>query len=288
MGYDILSLKSFAKDLNDITFTDYYYRLMLLARSVFQWDNLPPGINEKWIEKYLYTEGSCVFYKDKTKGFMVAKATESGGLNPYDEPTTLTPYGTGYMGKPLDNYDECVLICNNDCRIPTYMTIQLYAMRLADISRTIDVNINAQKTPVVILCSDKQKLTMKNLFKNITGNEPVIYGDKNLDINGVKSLDIKAPIVFDKLQLQKHAVWNECMTFLGINNANQDKKERLVDDEVQANNQQVEMSAQVMLIAREDACRRINELFGTNMSVKLRTLDTPILDNWKEKDGGTI
>lgn len=271
-SYDVLSFKSYNKQLNDITFTDYYYRLMLLSRSVFKWNNLPYGIDEKWIEKFLYTEGFCIFFKDPEKGFMVAKANREGDLNYYDEPTRLRPYGTNYFGESLENNVDCVIIRNNDVMFPTYPTIELYAYRLADITRTIDININAQRTPVTILCSERQKNTMKNVYKQYAGNEPVIYADKDLNLENIKTIDTQAPVVFDKLQLQKHAIWNECMTFLGISNANQDKKERLVTDEVNANNEQIEMSAQVMLKARQQACDLINEMFGLNISVELRNV----------------
>ena len=283
--YDIINMKSFAKQLNDWTFTDYYYRLMLIARSRFKWNNLPNFINEKWIERFLFNYGSCLFYEDKTKGFMVAKATPSNALNPYDEYTMFTPFGTNYMGEPLENYEECILIQNNDVLLPTSKTVQLYAYRLAEITRTIDVNVSAQKTPVVVLCNDKQKLTFKKVFQNVSDNEIAVFGDKNLDIDAIKALRIDAPVVFDKLEIEKHNIWNECMTFLGFNNANQDKRERLVADEVSSNNEQVGASANVMLKSRQYACERINELFGLNISVELREMPTPSL-NCVEKEGG--
>lgn len=282
---EILSTKAFMKNINDLTFTDYYYRLMLLARNVFKWENLPNGIDEKWIERFLYTDGKCMFFKDKDKGFMIAKCTPAGQLNYYDEPTMLRSYGTNYIGEDLINNEECILIRNNDEMIPTHLTIQLFALRLAEITRTIDININAQKTPVIILCSDKQKLTMKNVYRQWNGFEPVIYGDKNLDVDSIKVLNTDAPIVFDKLQIQKHDIWNECMTFLGINNANMDKRERLVDDEVQANNEQIELSASVMLKSRENAAKLINELFGTDIKVRLRNSSELNLEELKQVMG---
>lgn len=269
----VLSYKSASKRLNDLTFTDYYYRLMMLARTIFEWSGLPNGIDEKHIEKWLYQDGRVLFFKDKTKGLMCLRCTDSGQLNPYDEPTRLTPYATGYMGDSLENGEDCILIRNNDDMIPTKFTIQLFAMRLTNLERAIDVNVNAQKTPIMIYCSDKQKLSLKNVYSQWNENEPVIFGDKMLQQTPITAIKTDAPIVFDKLQIQKHSVWNEIMTFLGINNANMDKRERLVDDEVQANNEQVDLSVQIMLKAREEACKRINELFGTNISVKLRKLD---------------
>lgn len=270
MKREVYKMHNFARELNDLTFTDYFTRLTLIARSVFKWNNLPNHINEKWIEKFLFNDGSCLFFKDKTRGFMVAKSTDSGKINTYDEPTRLTPYGIGYMGKSLENGVDCVLIDNNDLRIPTIHTMQLYAYRLAEISRTIDVNISAQKTPKIIVCNDRKRLSLSNVIKKVQDNEIAIFGDADAGIDDIKVLNTDAPIVFPQLQLQKHELWNEVMTMLGVNNANQDKRERLVKDEVHANNEQIQISADVMLKARQEACKRINELFKLNISVELR------------------
>ena len=271
--YDLLNFKDQYKLINNITYTDYFYRLMLLARSVFKWNNLPNGLDEKWIERFLFYEGQCAFFHHDKLGYMVAKIAPSGELNYYDEPTIIQPHTnncTGETFKSLRNYEDCILIKNNDAAIPTYPTLNMYALRLAEIQRTIDINVSAQKTPVLLVCSDKQRKSLNTMFDQWNGFKPAIYGDKSLDMENVKALKMDAPIVFDKLQIQKHSVWNEVMTFLGINNANMDKRERLVDDEVQANNEQIELSAQVALKARELACKQINKLFGLNISVELR------------------
>lgn len=275
---ELFDYETESENLNNLTYTDFYYRLMLLARSVFKWENLPNGIDEKWIEKFLFYEGKCMFFKDKNVGLMVSKFSDSGELNYYDEPTFLTPVatnnGSGVLQmddiRPYKNGEECVLIRNNDIMIPTKRTIKLFALRLAEIQRTIDINIEAQQTPVLITGSSKQKLTLVNVYKKWKGHKPVIFGDNSLETDKINVLKTDAPIVFDKLQIQKHAIWNEVMTFLGINNANMDKRERLVDDEVQANNEQIELSAQCMLKAREQACKQINDMFGENIIVKLR------------------
>ena len=268
--YDTLNFKEMNKKLNNLTFTDYFYRLSLIALSIFKWDNLPNGINERWIEKYLFDIGECMFFKDPILGFRVSKSIDKG-INVYNEPIDLEPESTGLTEpKTYKNGIDAVLIKNNDLSIPTLPTLQLYAYRLADLTRAQDVNITAQKTPILIITSDRQKLTMKNVFNQWSGNEPVIYGDKEMNIDGVKVLKTDAPIVFDKIQLQKHQLWNEVMTFLGVNNANQDKKERLVDDEVQANNEQVKICLDVMLKARQSACMDINRIFGTNIKVSAR------------------
>ena len=293
-NYKILSYQSVAKQMNNRVYTHYYYKLMLIARSLFKWNNLPNGINEKWIERYLFSEGSCVFYKDNKIGFMVAKIGYAGPLNYYDEPTTIRPYATNYLYENSENDDmlennvNCVIIRNNADCIPTYPTIQLYSADLTNIKRTIDTNIESQKTPVIVKCTDKQKLSLKNAIKQKQDNEPVIFANKNLDTDDISVLNTTSPIVFDKLQVQKTNVLNECLTFLGINNANTDKRERLVTNEVESNNEMIQVNSDVMLEARKQACKEINKMFGLDISVERRTdlkIDLNDFDDIDDVDG---
>ena len=266
----ILSMKSFAKQLNDLTFTDYYLRLELLAKSVFKWENLPNGMDEKWIENFLFNHGKCVFFNDEKRGFMVADCTQDGGVNNYEEPTSVSPCGIDVDSKPLIVGKECVLIRNNDLMLDTSRTLKLFAYRLAEISRTIDVNVTAQKTPVLVATTEKQRLSLKNIYIQWNGNEPVIYGDKSFDPESIKVLKTDAPKVFPELQQHKLAIWNECLTFLGINNANTEKRERLITEEVSANNEHIDLSADCFLKARERAAEEINRIFKCNITVRKR------------------
>ena len=270
-------MKSIAKTLNDRTYTDYFYRLMLIARSIYKWSNLPNMIDDKWIERYLFNEGSCVFFYDKDRGFMVSKYSECGTHNTYEEPTFVRPIAIDYNGDALENHVDCVVIKNNDILLPTLPTLELFAYRLAEATRVSDVNVKAQKTPTILLCSENQKLSLKRALQQVDDNEHFIHGYKGLDIDSIKTLKLDAPIVFDKLTLHKHEIWNEAMTFLGLNNANMNKKERLVDDEVNANNEQVEASGNVFLSSRENCVKEINNLFDLNITVEKRIIDTPKL-----------
>jgi len=279
----VVSYDTLAENLNTYTFNDYYQRLQLLARSVFEWDNLPNGIEERFIERVLFSEGKAVFYEDKNMGLVVAKVTESGPLNHYDNPTWIRPYATGFqLDQEAIDYDACVIIRNNDMMLPTNDTIMLYAMRLTEIQRSMDVNVIAQKTPILIQCSDKQLQTLKRIYEQYTGNEPVIFGDEMLDLTGINCINTNAPFVADKLCDLKDRIWNEAMTFLGLNNANTQKKERLITDEANANNQLIMASANVMLKNRELACEMINKQFNCEISVKLRNFeefDEPAMEN---------
>jgi hypothetical protein len=257
-------------ELNNKTYIDYYDRLMELALNVFEWENLPPTVDERFLELTLYEMGYCLYFDDPIIGNLALTCTIGGRLDVYRIPILRRAYAVNGYNKMCSAKDS-VLIFNNYLHTPTLLTIELFARRLYEIERSIDVNVKGQKTPKAILSSEQQRLTMKNLFMQYDGNEPFIFGDKNLDIEGIKSLDIGSPFVADKLQILKHQIWNEALTFLGIENSNQDKKERLVSDEVGSNYGNVEAQRNVMLNARRQAVKKINAMFGTNISVKFRS-----------------
>lgn len=275
-SYQLLSYKSVAQMANNLTFSYYYYKLMLIARSLFKWNDLPNNMDERWIEKYLFNSGKCIFYKDPDMGYMVAGLAQQGGINCYGDPTTVYPVAENYVyrGEQLINNENCYIIRNNDLMLPEFPIVRQYAFKLTNIDRAIDTNIEAQKTPTIVRCSDKQRLSLKNAINQRRDNEPVIWTADNSNITDlISTLDLNPPMVFKDLQIQKHMILNEVFTDFGINNANMDKKERMVANEVEANNEQVKASEDVMLKVREEACKQINRIFGTNISVERRQLD---------------
>lgn len=257
-------------ELNNKTYSDYYNRLMELALNVFEWKNLPPSVDERFIELTLYEMGYCLYFNDEIIGNLALTCTIGGQLDVYRIPLLRRAYAVNGYNKMCSAKDS-VLIFNNYLHTPTQSTIELFARRLYEIERAIDINVKAQKTPTLILSSEQQRLTMKNLYMQYDGNEPFIFGDKNLDIDGIKSLKTDAPFVADKLETLKHQVWNEALTFCGIENSNQDKKERLVSDEVGSNYGNIEAQRNVMLNARKQAVKKINSMFGTKIDVHFRS-----------------
>lgn len=255
--------------LNSWTTIDYLNRLKEYALNMFEWINLPKTVDARFIELVLFEEGKINFFEDRLIGFLALRVNESGKQNVYNEFDKKYIYANNGFRR-VRNLRNSVTIYNNYLRTPTYTTVNLYAIRLARVTRAIDLNIEAQKTPVLITCPENQKLSLKNVYEQYKGNAPVIYTDSEFNLDSIKVLKTDAPFVVDKLTLYKHDIWNEVMTFLGVNNSNQDKKERLVANEVDANDEQIEQARFNMLDARKDACKKINDMFGLNIDVKFR------------------
>ena len=256
--------------INNQTYIDYYQRLMEFAINMFEWRNLPPTVDERFLELTLYEKGYCLYFNDEVVGNLALTCTIGGMLDVYRIPTERRAFAVNGYNKICTSQDS-VLIFNNYLHTPTILTIELFARRLYEIERTIDINVKAQKTPTLVLASEQQRLTMKNLYMQYDGNEPFIFGDKDMEFDGIKCLKTDAPYVADKLQVLKHQIWNEALTFCGIENSNQDKKERLVADEVGSNYGNIEAQRNVMLNARRQAADKINRMFGTNIEVGFRS-----------------
>lgn len=217
--------------LNDETFNDYLTRFQKVALSIFEWVNLPKSMNAMWLERCLFFDGQCALLKDKNYGFINTKCCTNGKLNIYGLPTNLHCYSFEYQTnrklytglkdglteaqKEYMENNECILVQNNWERVPTAGTMELFALRLYEVERTCDVNIKAQKTPVLLLVDEKQRLTMENLYSQVDGNRPAIFGDKNnLSENSIKALKTEAPLVVNELIEYKKEIWNEALTFL--------------------------------------------------------------------------
>ena len=269
-------------NVNVKTFLDYYERLKILALSRFEWVNLPPTCNERFLERVLFENGVACFCKHKVNdGLINLRVTPSAEMNVYEESVGYTAYSVGYS--EYYESDEIVIVRNNYLSRCTEETISLFAWRLAELVRTTDINITAQKTPVIIRCNEKERLTFKNLFNQYDGNAPVIYGTKSLDMDSMKVYKTDAPYLVDKLTEQKRQVWNDALSFLGINsNPSANKRERLITDEVNSNNEQLSTMINACLSTRQQAVKELNEKFGLNVEVRLRELPDTEIPEMKE------
>ena len=250
--------------MNTGTYRQYYNRLVELAISMFEWKNLPDTVDPRFLELCLFTDGQVVFFNDPDLGYLTFQNACNGGFNVYRIPVKRRAYAVNGYQKDLSDKDS-VIIFNNYLHTNSQLDAAMFARRLSDLDRSIDVNAKAQKTPILIKCDETQRLTMQNLYMQYDGNMPFIFADKSLNTNQLQAIKTDAPYVADKLYQLKTQIWNEALTYLGISNINVQKKERLITDEVTRNQGGTIASRYSRLNARRDACKQINAMFGLDV-----------------------
>lgn len=270
---------------NNRTYGQYLNRLTELSISMFDWQGLPDTVDARFLELTLFADGQAVFFKDddlshKKSGlpesedqedgtYLALQCAIGGQLDVYRIPINRRAYAANGYQKQLDNSNS-VIIFNNMLHTNNILDVLEFSRRLYNLDRIIDVNANAQKTPVLLQGTEQQRLTLLNLYKEFDGNAPVIFGDKNLDINALKALSTEAPYVADKLYQLKTQIWNEALTYLGISNVAFQKKERMVQDEVNRSQGGTIASRYSRLMSRRMACDQINRMYGLNVTCDYR------------------
>ena len=254
---------------NDLTYIQYIESLTELATTMFEWKNVPDSIDVRFLEMTLFSRGSAIFFKDEVMGYLALPCLIKGRLNVYRIPIDRQAFSVNGYRKNLNDKDS-VIIFNNYLHTNSELIVKNFAERLWELDRIIDVNAKAQKTPVLIKASEQQKLTLENAYMQWDGNQPVIFGDKQLDTNNFGVLKTDAPYVADKIYTLKTQYWNECLTKLGISNVNIQKKERLLNDEVSRSMGGVIASRYSRLEMRRQAADEINKMFGLNIEVNYR------------------
>lgn len=277
--------------MNNYTYMQYAYRLMELSISMFEWKNLPEGIDERFLEMVLFTDGHAVFFKDNELGdYLALQCLINGKLNVYRIPINRRAFAVNGYQKQLTDKDS-VIIFNNMLHTNSWLDVKMFAKRLYNLDRIIDVNANAQKTPILIKGSEQQRLTLTNLYKEYDGNAPVIFADKSLDMNALQVLSTQAPYVADKIYQLKSQIWNEALTYLGISNVSFQKRERMVSDEVTRSQGGTVASRYSRLNARRQACEQINKMFGLNIECDFREdyqFSEEVMDFTKDKQSGEM
>jgi len=271
--------------LNNATYFDYLDRVKKIALSIFEWVNLPESMDSRYLERCLYYTGAAALLHDETYGFINTKATCSNNLNIYGLPTEITAFSYSYRdvrrvynGLTEANSDinsEAILVLNTWDMLPTAPSIELFCMRLAEAQRIIDINIKAQATPYIVMTDENERLSMINAFQQVDKNAAVIFGKRGtFESDSIKTLNTQAPYIADKVQGYKRDIWNEMLSYLGVDNI-EEKAERLVSSEVSANNELVNLNLQSFYATRKLAAKQFNEKYGLEgdkaIDVKLRS-----------------
>lgn len=279
--------------MNNATYFDYLERFKRIALSMFEWANLPDSMDARYLERCLYYTGQAAMLYLEPYGYINTKSATSGKLNLYGLPTRIRCFSYGEINTSRrvfngvseavakingyeddtddDRQTEAILVLNNWEGVATANTVELFAMRMAIAERAIDVNIRAQKTPFVLVTNQNKRLSMMNALDQVDKNAMALVVEQNqLDAESFKTLQTSAPFVADKLTDYKHGIWNEFLTYLGVDNISE-KRERMISAETMSNNECVNLNMMASLKTREKAAREFNQKYGKNIEVKLRS-----------------
>lgn len=261
-----------------INYNNFYIyfiqRLKAIAVSCFQWKDLPLSVSQRYLEIALLRRSFCLFFKDDILDeFFAMRCILEPPFDNYDIPMNRIAYANNRYRNRL-SWKDSVIIYDNYLHEPIWPTLTMFAQQLTNIEITKQINLRAQKTPTLILCDEKQRLTMENLYNKLDCGVPIIFGSKNLDIEGIKVLKTDAPYLLDKLQEEKINVLHEAFSYLGVGSLEIVKRERYITNEIQAANEGNIAQRANRLKARTEAAEHINKMFGLNISVEY----SPIAD----------
>lgn len=253
-----------------------YNRYKLLALNMFKWENLPPTIESRHIEQALYNRGKALFINHKDLGLICLPCEYSSDFNVYGDANKYIATGFGFS-EVYEKGDNCQIILNNDLGFGNDEYVRDYAQKMYEVEKCINANIKQQKFPYFIEGSREQKLSLETMFRKVEDGEPYIFGNKNIGVENINVLKLDTPYIADKLNSYKYELEREILTFFGLNNS-YEKKERLLVDEVNSNNDFISRNVDIMFKNREYACNLINEKLGTNIKVVKLNKDEYIND----------
>lgn len=273
------------KDQQQLYCARYYYYFLNMYMQSIVYENLPDEILPQAIERFFFEDGKCAFFKDDVVDMYAIMRVNLGGMpDIYDIPEQRFAYANRVF-RGLDKTNS-VIGFDSYTEYPMSDLIYMHANSLALMRMTRDINIFAQRTPVVIASTADSNITTSNIINNYAKFIPVIQMDskyiKDMD-KAIRALDLKTPIVFDKLEVEMQKEKSAALTLMGIDSNAVDKSERMITNEVQGNNGEIEANRNARLQLRQRFVDEINRMFGLNIKVRFSS-DIPLVQNAPDRE----
>ena len=249
------------------TYQMYLRQLLTLAENVFEFENLPEFIDVAYLNKQLLRKGSVAFFKDEVMGVIALPYTNIGKLDVYGRPTSVQVIARNGYTRTLKQ-GEFVIMYDNNGRYPLMMDIYQNAERIALCKRVIDINIAQQRTPRIWLAKNDQVKSFQDLVNEIDGNLERVISYDNINLDDIQAICEPAPFVSDKIDIHLEKEWAEFFRLIGVANLVEQKKERLIQDEMTASMGGTIASRYSRFEPRKRAIEEINKKFGTNIKVR--------------------
>lgn len=246
-------------------------RILRLASSSIKWEGLPDYIDTVRLENILNRSGSAIIgYDEYLDRYFMASNASVGNIDINGYP--MDRKGIFANGQNVNFTPETsVIIYNNSMRMADLWIFQLIAYEMADYDSAIKVNMNSQKTMPIIPTTQEQQLSIENAYNDLQNNLPYALVERNgFDVEGFKNalvFDNRKSFTSDLMIGVEREMWNRCLTFIGVNNVNVEKKERVNVQETTSNLDEILYMRRDRLNAREFAGKQMKELWGWNVKV---------------------
>ena len=252
---------------NFLTYQMYLRQLLTLAENVFEFEGLPEFIDVSYLNKQLLRKGSIAFFKDEVMGLLALPYNNIGTLDVYGRPKTIQVIARNGYTRTLKQ-GEFVIMYDNNGRYPLLLDIYQHAERIALCKRVIDINISQQRTPRIWLTNSDKKRSVEDLVNDIDGNVERVLAYDNLNLDDLQAVCEPAPFVADKIDIHLEKEWAEFFRLIGVANLVEQKRERLIQDEMTASLGGTIASRYSRFEPRKRAIEEINKKFGTHIEVK--------------------
>lgn len=249
------------------TYLAYRNKMLTLAMNVFQFKNMNPFIDMAYVNSNLVLRGSIAFFKDEVMGLLALPYTPVGSLDIYGRPTAIKVLPKNGSYNRTLRKGEFVIMYDNESKLPIWDSIVQSCERIAEIKRTIDINISQQATPRYWKTSESNVKTVETMLRDIDSKVDAIVTSDNNIIDDITCCLAPAPYVADKLNEAKKEEWAEFLELIGISNVAIQKKERVIRDEILTSMGGTIASRYSRFTSRAKAIEDINKKFDQNIEV---------------------
>ena len=249
------------------TYSMYFRRMLALAENVFEFKNLPEFIDVAYLNKILLRNGSIAFFKDEILGVLALPYATMGKLDVYNRPKKIWVKGDNGYSRVLES-GEYVIMYDNNGRYPLYIDITQMAERIALCARTQDINIYHQRTPRIWKTTTDKELSLKRMLDQIDSNVETVITYDSIDIDDMGVVEAPAPYVTDKIDDHLDKLWADFYQLIGVANIQEQKKERVIQDEMIASQGGTIASRYSRFQPRQQAIDLINKKFNLNIEVQ--------------------
>lgn len=251
----------------------FYWAKYLLQRAIAVFDvTLPESIDYDYFMFTLLLDGGIAVFKTPKYG-VIAQRCSVLGYNLYDKPTEIQVNNTVVQGIERTIDKDCVLFTINPNYTGMWDIISYYAVQLAEIQLSANVNLRNVKLAYVYLAEDnKEAENFKKMTDKVDNGEAMVFAKKGSSQNKAELFfnNVASTYIVDKLLVDMRKVISNFDMEMGIPTVNTEKKERLISDEANSNNAETTLRINYIIDRLKKECKKCKEMFGVDIDINLK------------------